>query len=283
MHKLLCSYIISICILNASAQTHPIRLIVRGDDMGYSHAGNEALIKCSKEGIQKSIEVIAPSPWFPEAVKMLQEYKDIDVGLHLALTSEWDNIKWRPLSDCPSLKDEDGYFFPMVWPNKNYPGKAIKENKWDIRDIEKEFRAQIELALKKIPRISHISSHMGCTDLNDSVRILAKKLAREYKIDIQPQDFKVSSIGYDGPHVTSQEKIQSFISMLDKLEKGKTYLFVDHPGLDSPELQAIHHIGYEAVAIDRQGVTDLFTSEKVKEAIQKKQVQLISYKDLLNK
>ena len=214
---------------------------------------------------------------------MLQENKDIDVGLHLALTSEWGNVKWRPLSDCPSLKDEDGYFFPMVWPNKNYPGKAIRENKWNIKDIEKEFRAQIELALRKIPRISHISSHMGCTDLDDSVRLLSKRLAKEYKIDIQPQDFKVSSISYDGTHVTPQEKIQSFISMLDKLEKGKTYLFVDHPGLDSPELQAVHHVGYEGVAVDRQGVTDLFTSEKVKEAIQKKQVQLISYKDLLSK
>src|ERR1041384_3871034 len=48
------------------------RLIVRGDDMGYSHSGNLALIKCSKEanvapeGIQTSIEIIVPSPWFPE-------------------------------------------------------------------------------------------------------------------------------------------------------------------------------------------------------------------------
>ena len=44
------------------------RLIVRGDDMGYAHAGNEALVKCYQEGIESSIEVIVPSPWFPEAV-----------------------------------------------------------------------------------------------------------------------------------------------------------------------------------------------------------------------
>ncbi len=267
---------------NASAQT-AARLIVRGDDMGYSHSGNEALIKCFTQGIETSIEVIAPSPWFPEAVKMLTENPGVDVGLHLALTCEWDNVKWRPLSDCPSLKDEDGYFFPMVWPNKNYPGKAIMENKWDLKDVEKEFRAQIEFALKKIPRISHISGHMGCTNMTNAVRLIAKKLAKEYHIDIDPAESGVVGTGYAGPHTTPGEKIQSFINMLDKLEKGKTYLFVDHPGLDSPELRSIHHIGYEGVAADRQGVTDLWTREVVKEAIKKKQIKLISYKDLLNK
>src|SRR5690606_20449465 len=153
------------------AQTGP-RLIVRGDDMGYSHAGNQAIEKCSKEGIQTSIEVIVPSPWFPEAVRMLEALPGVDVGIHLALTSEWDNIKWRPLSHCPSLTDESGYFYPMVWPNKNYPGQAIKDRPLNVADIEREFRAQIELALKKIPRISHLTSHMGCTALSDDVKTM---------------------------------------------------------------------------------------------------------------
>ena len=61
------------------SQQQPIRLIVRGDDMGYSHAGNEAILKCAKEGIQTALEVIVPSPWFPEAVKMLEENPSIDV------------------------------------------------------------------------------------------------------------------------------------------------------------------------------------------------------------
>lgn len=282
MKKLLWPFLLLVCMINASAQLPPVRLIVRGDDMGYSHSGNEALIKCYKNGIERSIEVIAPSPWFPEAVTMLNNNSGVDVGLHLALTSEWDNVKWRPLSDCPSLKDKDGYFFPMVRANKNYPGNAIMENNWDLKDIEKEFRAQIELALK-IPRISHLSGHMGCTDISDSVKTMVKKLAKEYNIDIEPREFGVIGIGYDGPHATLSEKRQSFINMLNKLENGKTYLFVDHPGLDSPELRAIHHIGYESVAIDRQGVTDLWTDEKVIEAISKKKIQLISYKDLLNK
>src|SRR5688572_16502818 len=126
------------------------RLIVRGDDMGFSHSGNEALIKCSKEGVQTSIEIIVPSPWFPEAVKMLQANPTIDVGIHIALTSEWDNIKYRPVSESPSLTNSDGYFYPFIYPNKNYPGQALSESKFKIEDIEKELRAQIELGLKKI-------------------------------------------------------------------------------------------------------------------------------------
>lgn len=273
----------TITLLSSIACAQGPRLIIRGDDMGYSHSGNEALIKCYKEGIQKSIEIIVPSPWFPEAVKMLEQNPGVDVGVHLAITSEWDNIKWRPLTDCPSLRDADGYFYPMIWKNKNYPGRAITENNWTIADIEKEFRAQIEMAKKKIPQLSHISSHMGCTDINEEVKQLTRKLAKEYNIDIELGGYNVKYAPYDGPHATKEEKINSFLKMLDKLEAGNTYLFVDHPGLDGPELRSVHHIGYENVAVDRQGVTDLWTNDKVKEAIRKKGIQLISYKDLLSK
>lgn len=266
--------------IHLMAQPGPIRLIVRGDDMGFTHSGNEALIRSYTQGIQTSIEVIVPSPWFPEAAKMLKQNPGVDVGIHLALTSEWENVKWRPMTTCASLVDSNGYFFPMVYPNKNYPGQSIKESQWNITDVEKEFRAQIEEGLKLIPRISHVSSHMGCTGISEEVRVLTRKLAKEYKIDIELSDYNVGYARYDGPTKTSAEKIQSFINMLNKLEPGKTYLFVDHPGLDNDELRAVFHIGYEGVAADRQGVTDLFTSDKVKEVIKKRGIQLIAYREL---
>lgn len=251
--------------------------------MGYSHAGNEAILKCYKDGIEKSIEVLVPSPWFPEAVTMLEQIPTADVGIHLTLTSEWDNVKWRPVSDCPSLRDADGYFYPMLRPNKNYPKRSVVENDWKLADIEKEFRAQIELAMRKIPRISHLSGHMGCTSLNDEVSALVRKLAQEYHIpqyDAKLGEAGVIHAGYVGAHTTSDEKLQSFMNMLESLEAGKTYIFVDHPGLNTPEVQAIHHIGYENVAADRQGVTDIWTNPRVKELIKTKGIQLIGYNDL---
>jgi chitin disaccharide deacetylase len=263
-----------------SAQPNKIRLLVRGDDMGYTHSGNKALIKSYKEGIERSIEVIVTSPWFPEAVKLLKENPGVDVGVHLAITSEWENIKWRPLTDATSIKDSNGYFFPMVQPNKNYPGQSLKENNWNISDIEKEFRAQIELALKLMPRISHVSSHMWCTELSPEVAAMTRRLAKEYKIDIDLDENGVIYTGYDGPSGTSEEKIASFLKGLEKLKPGKTYWFIDHPGFDNEELKGVYHIGYEKVAKDRQGVTDLFTSNKVKAYIKKKNIVLIGYRDL---
>ncbi|MPR35116.1 polysaccharide deacetylase family protein [Salmonirosea aquatica] len=269
------------CVGHAFAQTPPARLIIRGDDMGFSHSGNLALVESYKKGIETSIEVIVPSPWFPEAVQLLKEIPDADVGIHLALTSEWDLVKWRPMTQASSLVDADGYFYPMVFPNKNYPGRAIAENKWKLEDIEREFRAQIETALRHIPRISHLSSHMGCTALSKEVTALTKKLAQEYKIDIDTDAYKVQRLPLEGPRGTPTEKAQSFMNALSRVEPGKTYLFVEHPGLDNAELRAIHHIGYENVAEDRQGVTDLFTSADVKAKIKAKGIRLISYKDLL--
>lgn len=271
--------LLSICFF-AIAQQQPIRLIIRGDDMGFSHSGNLALIKTYKEGIEQSIEVIVPSPWFPEAVQLLAANPGVDVGIHLAITSEWDNIKWRPVSVCPSLTNEDGYFYPKIQADKNYPNGALTEHAWKLEDIEKEFRAQIELALKKIPRISHWSAHMGCAYLSKEVSALVKKLAQEYKIDLDPADYGVKSIGYDGPHATLAEKKKSFTNMLNGLQPGQTYLFLDHPGLNDEELQAIHHIGYENVAEDRQGVTDLWTDKDIKALIQRRKIRLISYRDL---
>jgi len=269
-------------ILNSSAQK-PVRLIVRGDDMGFSHSGNEALIKCSKQGIQTCIEIIVPSPWFPEAIKLLKENPTIDVGIHLALTSEWDNIKYRPLTTCPSLVNADGYFFPFIYPNKNYAGQSLSENEWKINEVEKEFRAQIEMAKKYIPNISHWSGHMGCDRLSPEIKAMVKKLALEYVIDIDTEALGVKYISYQGPKELLPEKINSFSAMLDQLKPGETYLFVDHPGLDTPELRAIYHIGYENVAADRQGVTDLWTNTQIKELIKTKKIQLVSYADLKKK
>ena len=262
------------------------KLIIRGDDMGYSHSGNEALIKSYIEGIETSIEVIVPSPWFPEAVKMLAQNPKVDVGLHFAITSEWDNVKWRPLTDCKSFRNSDGYFYPMLFHNNNYPKQAVIDNDWKMEDYEKELKAQIEMGLKHIPRLSHISGHMGSTGFTPEIKELCKRVAKEYNLKMVDTDSqKDNNIGYTGfefNNKTTQERIDGFIAMLDKLENGKTYVFVEHPGLDNDELRAISHIGYEDVAKGRQDVTTIFTSEKVKEAILKKGVKLVSYKEVLN-
>jgi hypothetical protein len=66
--------------------------------------------------------------------------------------------------------------------------------------------------------------------------------------------------------------------MLNKLNRATRTCFVDHPGLNSPELRAINHIGYKMWQHDRQGVVDTWTNEKIKKLIQQKGIQLIGTK-----
>ena len=71
------------------------------------------------------------------------------------------------------------------------------------------------------------------------------------------------------------------LARLEQLqEAGRLVLAGPHPAIDSPEMRSIGHKGYEDVAVDRDCVTRVFTSEKVKQVISKKGINLISYKDL---
>lgn len=268
-------------LLTLLAFSQSPKLIVRGDDMGSSRSANLASIETYTNGIETSIELMVVTPWFPEAVQLLRKHSGIDVGLHLVITSEWDGIKWRPLTSCPSLTDSDGYFFPMMGPNPNYPRLSIMESNWKLEEIEKEFRAQIELALKHVPQISHLSGHMGATGFHPDVTDMVARLSEEYDLPVMSrsnmQSLDISSVTYDGPKTSSEEKESAFIRMLEKLEVGKSYMFVDHPAYDNLELQGVGHIGYEDVAIDRQGVTDTWTSEKVKQVIADKDIELVNF------
>jgi predicted glycoside hydrolase/deacetylase ChbG (UPF0249 family) len=267
----------------AADEPAAIRLIVRGDDMATSQASNEAAIRCYRDGVMRTVEVMAVGPWFPEAARLLRENPGLDVGLHLTLTSEWDTLKWRPLAAVPSLVDGDGYFFPMVWPGQSYgPDRALQAQPWKLDEIERELRAQIDLARRRLPRLSHLSEHMGFTSLGPEVAALVKRLAGEYALDIDPEAYGVKHLRWGGPAETSAEKIERFALALDGLVPG-TWLFVDHPALDTPEMRAIHHLGNETVAVDRQGVTDAWTSPQARDAVRRRRIELISYRDLVSR
>jgi predicted glycoside hydrolase/deacetylase ChbG (UPF0249 family) len=284
IHGLLVSVFFGVFAFAAEAEEGKIRLLVRGDDMGFSHSANVASIKAYREGVMRTAEVLVPGPWFLEAVEMLKETPGLDVGVHLSLTSEWENLKWRPLTHSPSLVDQDGYFYPMVWPSDNYPeDQALTGAKWKLEEIESELRAQIELAKEKIPQVSHVTGHMGFVSISEDVGTLVGRLAREYGLELDTLKAGLKRAGrYQGPTGTPEEKVASFARLLEGLEPGN-WLFVDHPGLDDAELRAVHHIGYENVAEDRHGVTFCWTHPKVKEIIKKREIELISYADLKNR
>jgi predicted glycoside hydrolase/deacetylase ChbG (UPF0249 family) len=256
-----------------------IRLLVRADDMGVAEGVNEACIRCAKEGIARSVEVIVPGPWFLDAVRRLNENPEIDVGIHLCLNSEWERVKWRPVTGPSSITDKDGYFYPMTRQRKDFPpNTGLYDANPKPEDIEKELRAQIETLKRYVPRISHASTHMGAAVMTAEARAITEKLCKEFGLRLEAKGTK-SVRDWSGSKRTPEEKEAALAEAISKLEPG-TWLIIEHPGVDTEEMRAMGHKGYENVAADRAGVTRAFTSDKVKQAIKDRGVKLISHQDL---
>jgi len=256
-----------------------IKLVVRADDIGSCHAANLACIKCYQEGIVRSVEVMVPCPWFNEAARMLRENPGYDVGVHLTLTSEWENYKWGPLTQSASLVDAQGNFYPMTSQRADFPPKTgFLECGWKIDEVEKELRAQIELAKKLIPQVSHLSSHMNTPTATPQLNALVQKLAKEYKLPIETPGAQYVRWAADSK-ATAEQREAALVKALEELKPG-VWIIIEHPGLDTPEIQGIGHKGYWEVASHRAGVTKAFTSPKVKEVIKKRGIKLANYHDM---
>ncbi|MBM4016993.1 MAG: ChbG/HpnK family deacetylase [Planctomycetes bacterium] len=259
-----------------------IRLIVRGDDMGAAHAVNEACIRCFRDGVVRTAEVMVPCPWYREAVRMLKENPGLDAGVHLTLTSEWENCRWGPLTRAPSLMDAYGYFFPMTGQRPDFPpGTGFLQAGPKPEEVEQELRAQISRAKADIPQVSHLTDHMGAAGASPALRAIAERLAREFGLPLEAPGAKRAP-GLGGAKTSPEEKEETLLRTIENLAPG-TWILVDHPGLDVPEMQALGHKGYETVARDRAGVTRAFTSERVKRAIQSRGVRLMSYAEFHRK
>jgi thiol-disulfide isomerase/thioredoxin len=168
----------------------------------------------------------------------------------------------------------------MVWPHPHYgKERALREQPWKLDEIERELRAQIELTRREVPQLSHLSDHMGFTSLGSEVAALVKRLAVEYGLDIDPEALGARTVGWYGKPEAPADKVTSFTRLVEELGPG-TWIFVDHPALDTPELRATGHVGYEQVAVDRQGVTDAWTSAAVKEIVRRRGIELVGYRDL---
>ena len=206
---------------------------------------------------------------------MLNENPGLDVGVHLTLTSEWQYYKWGPLTKGPSIADADGYFYPMTRQRGDFPPETgFLEGNPKLQEVEKELRAQIELAIKHVDNISHLSCHMGTATATPELKALVEKLSGEYKLPLGTPGAKHMR-SFAG-EASVDEKVDAMVKILENLEAG-TWIYVEHPGLDTPEMKNIGHIGYPNVGAEREAVTRVFTSEKVKAVIKKRGIELISY------
>ena len=154
-------------------------LVIHGDDLGMAHSVNRATFEALERGWITAASILVPAPWFPEVARFARAHPDADLGIHLALTSEWTTLRWRPLSppdQVPTLVDADGYL-PML--ETTVAGRARPQ------EAERALRAQIERARAAGIRFTHFDSHMGALYGTAGLLEVYRRLAAEYGVPLR--------------------------------------------------------------------------------------------------
>lgn len=150
-------------------------VITHIDDLASAHGANQAMAELAGAGIVTSGSVIVPAPWFPDVARMASPA--LDIGVHLALTSESKAFRWRPLSTTSAasgLLDEDGYLWSDT-PSVRFHAHPDA--------VEGELRAQLDTALAAGISVTHLDHHMGAALAPEFVAITAR-LARDYGLPV---------------------------------------------------------------------------------------------------
>lgn len=151
-------------------------VIFHSDDLGMCLQGIHGTSKALNEGIVTSTSTMMPTPWVPGWLAYLAKNPQVDNGLHLTLTSEWDDYRWGPVAGkpaVPTLVDKQG----CLWDNV---GLVVEHGSPD--DVEREIRAQIDKALEMGLPVTHMDSHMGTLFSNLEFFKRYVKVGIEYKI-----------------------------------------------------------------------------------------------------
>lgn len=278
MMRLFAIGLLAVAAAFAAEDGGEIRLIVKGDDMGAAHGINVATIDAYQHGVLTTTNMIVPGPWFLEAAKLVNENPGLDVGVHLALTSEWSWVKWRPLTHAPSIVDEDGYFFPAVVRRAGIAG-SLKDAPWKIDEIERELRAQLVMAKRHVPQVSYTWNHMGFDAMAPEVKKLVSRLSKEFGLVI-PQELGVQFLfGIYDSKDSGAVKAEKLAARLEKLKPG-LWEHIDHASTDDSEMRAVNHPGNLGVAQDRSANHDAWVSPKVREVITRRGIKLTNYREL---
>lgn len=264
-------------------------LIVHADDAGVSQATNRAVISAFRAGAITSTAIMVPCPWFPGMARIACESPEYDFGLHLTFTSEWNDYKWGSVASSDhvqSLLDEQGYFYAT---HEAAVMHAIP------REVEIEFRAQIEKALAAGIRPSHFDTHMNTVHGSDALLKVYLKLGEEYRVPVmvdQESTQWLDSIqplplpAYLTPKVycaPTELKAEEWSNYYDRLLAGLEpgfHVLILHLASDEEETRAMTR-GHEYFDYAwRQRDLDYILSDAFRDAIRKNDITLITWGDI---
>ncbi|MDO8835303.1 MAG: polysaccharide deacetylase family protein [Vicinamibacterales bacterium] len=236
-------------------------VIVHTDDIGMCQASLEAFAGLWGCGTISSGAVMVPCPWFPAAAAYCRAHPDVDMGVHVTLTAEWEGYRWVPVSTtdpASGLLDAEGYL------HRRQPAVMTGARP---EAVHAEISGQVARAVKAGIDVTHMDAHM-LTALLPRLAPAYVEVARAARVPIM---FPSSSLaGELGPRFgteTARELqrlaigleadgfplVDCFASMplsgpddhldcarqaLKHLPPGITHLAL-HPATDTPELRAI--------------------------------------------
>jgi predicted glycoside hydrolase/deacetylase ChbG (UPF0249 family) len=226
-------------------------VIVHADDVGMCHATVPAFFELAAGGLVSAGSVMVPCPWFREAAAEARRNPEADLGVHLTLTSEWENYRWGPVANCDrtsGLADANGCF---------YRAPALMDRP-DPNLVLQEMRSQVNCARDSGIDITHIDCHMfamlahGLADAYVAlgfefglpvlmtrqrawVDALTAAAINEWEERGVPIFDHLREMPLNHPAAALLDKAKR---IFEELPPGLTYLLM-HPALDTPELRAI--------------------------------------------
>jgi predicted glycoside hydrolase/deacetylase ChbG (UPF0249 family) len=257
-------------------------LVIHADDFGMLHSVNRATIEALNNKWITSASILVPCPWFPEAARSAREHPEWDLGIHLALTSEWTPVRWRPLafgSTGSTLTDKDGY---LPWTAAQVSQQA------QLPDVQRELRAQIDAALASGVKITHFDTHMWAVarttpaeyvNLGRSYGIPLLMDHRELTIAADPTAVLIDRILALEPGVSADQWLTAYENILRPLSPG-TFQLIVHLAYADDELRAATYDHPDWGAQWRQNDFDMVKNPDFQKFLKDQGFILVSWRDL---
>ena len=266
-------------------------LIIHADDLGMSHSVNRATFEAFENGWITSASILVPCPWFPEVVRWARAHPQADLGIHLALNSEWTGFRWGPVSPSdrvPSLVDRDGYL-PLVETEVVARAQAA--------EIERELRAQVDKARTAGVPVTHLDSHMATLFRTAEFFSLYRRLGAAYGVPVLLErvgarggeqadwatgaqaDALVDRVISLSPGVSKADWPREYERMLGDLAPG-VYQLIVHLGYDDEEMRGATSDHPDWGAEWRQNDLDLVKSTRFRDFLHQQRFVLIGWREL---
>jgi len=225
-------------------------VLVHADDVGMCGASVDAFFELAGGELPLSGSAMVPCAGFAEVAQRCRGCDDVDIGVHLTLTSEWDGYRWGPITTCDrasGLTDDEGSF------HRN-------QSAWtsiDRTTARAEIEAQVDRALAAGIDVTHVDTHM-CACLHPSLAddYLALARARGVPVLVTRQPGWLAALSPERVERCERDGLPVFddFRMLaldepaegglgrakrafEELASGMTVV-VAHPAADTPELRA---------------------------------------------